>query len=64
MSNDFTRNSSNDDEKDRVNPDSYAVDPSTIPNPVLKRLIEEVRHEQQNNIGAYNRLHNRHNRGR
>ena len=31
---------------------------------VLKRLIAEVQHDSQNNISAYNRTHNRHNRGR
>jgi hypothetical protein len=33
-------------------------------NAVLRRLIEEVKYESQNNISAYNRTHNRHNRGR
>ena len=33
-------------------------------NAVLQRLIEEVKYESQNNISAYNRTHNRHNRGR
>ena len=36
----------------------------TVSNEVLKRLIEEVKFENQNNILAYNRTHNRHNRGR
>jgi hypothetical protein len=31
-------------------------------NPVLKRLIEEVKEERKGNPAAYNRLHNRHNR--
>ncbi|WP_165587208.1 YhhA family cyclophane-containing RiPP [Flavobacterium sp. MEB061] len=35
-----------------------------IPNPVLRRLIEEVKIEKNNNVTAYNRTHNRHNRGR
>ena len=35
-----------------------------VPNPVLRRLIEEVKVEKQNNVTAYNRTHNRHNRGR
>ena len=64
MSSDFINNKSNDDEKDKVSPESYAVDPSTIPNPVLQRLIQEVKHEKQNKVASYNRLHNRHNRGR
>jgi hypothetical protein len=37
---------------------------SEVSNAVLKRLIEEVKYESQNNISAYNRTHNRHNRGR
>ena len=33
--------------------------------PVLARLVEEVRNEQVNEPrGAYNRMHNRHNRSR
>jgi len=40
------------------------VDLDSLPGEVLKRLIEEVRFEAQNNITAYNRTHNRHNRGR
>lgn len=36
----------------------------SISNPLLKRLIEEVKNDQLNNITAYNRTHNRHNRGR
>lgn len=35
-----------------------------VSNAVLKRLAEEVKYENQNNILAYNRTHNRHNRGR
>ena len=44
--------------------DSICIDASEISNAVLKRLIEEVQYESQNNISAYNRSHNRHNRGR
>ena len=36
---------------------------STI-SPVLARLIEEVRNEKVESLGAYNRFHNRHNRSR
>lgn len=46
------------------NPDVIAVDAAQVPNAVLQRLIEEVRHDRQNNITAYNRMHNRHNRSR
>ena len=33
-------------------------------NPVLTRLIEEVRQEKAEGPHAYNRMHNRHNRSR
>jgi hypothetical protein len=33
-------------------------------NPVLARLIEEVRNEKAEGPHAYNRMHNRHNRSR
>jgi hypothetical protein len=46
------------------NPDAIKVDASQVPNAVLQRLIEEVRHDRQSNIAAYNRMHNRHNRSR
>ncbi|MGI8582547.1 MAG: YhhA family cyclophane-containing RiPP [Chitinophagaceae bacterium] len=35
-----------------------------ISSSVLKRLIEEVKYDSQNNISVYNRTHSRHNRGR
>ena len=34
------------------------------PNPVLARLIEEVRIENSRGPNVYNRFHNRHNRSR
>ena len=34
------------------------------PNPVLARLIEEVRIEDSRGPNVYNRFHNRHNRSR
>jgi len=40
------------------------IDPVNVDNAVLKRLIGEVRSEKENNLHAYNRSHNRHNRGR
>lgn len=40
------------------------VDIKKMPNPVLQRLLDEVKFETSNNISAYNRTHNRHNRGR
>jgi hypothetical protein len=45
-------------------PAAIAIDASKIPNAVLQRLIEEVRHDHQNHVAEYNRTHNRHNRGR
>lgn len=35
-----------------------------VSNPLLARLIEEVRNEEPEAIQAYNRTHNRHNRSR
>lgn len=43
---------------------SVNINIENVPNPVLRRLIEEVKVEKQNNVTAYNRTHNRHNRGR
>ena len=40
------------------------IDISKIASPVLARLIEEVRNEEELNAQAYNRMHNRHNRSR
>lgn len=40
------------------------VDATKIDNAVLKRLIGEIDFERRNEINAYNRTHNRHNRGR
>lgn len=40
------------------------VDTSKIPSAVLARLIEEVRAEQPSTTHVYDRVHNRHNRGR
>jgi hypothetical protein len=47
-------------------PDQNSENPGTpdFSNAVLKRLIAEVQFENANNITAYNRTHNRHNRGR
>lgn len=33
-----------------------------LPNAVLQRLIKEVAHDKKNNVLAYDRVHNRHNR--
>lgn len=40
------------------------LDAENIPSAVLRRLIEEVRSEKLEPATAYNRTHNRHNRGR
>ena len=40
------------------------LDANEVSNIVLRRLIEEVKNEKENNVTAYNRLHNRHNRSR
>lgn len=51
-------------EESVASPHALSVDASSIPNAVLRRLIEEVRHDHQNHVAEYNRTHNRHNRGR
>ena len=40
------------------------LDVSKVPSTVLARLIEEVRTEEGLSARAYDRVHNRHNRGR
>ena len=40
------------------------LDLKQISSPVLARLVEEVRQERGGGTTAYNRTHNRHNRGR
>lgn len=40
------------------------VDPAAVKSPALRRLIEEVRHGEESPATGYNRIHNRHNRGR
>ena len=42
----------------------HEINMRDISSPVLARLIEEVRNEDINNVHAYNRTHNRHNRSR
>ena len=44
--------------------DLLEVDTSKLPSAVLARLIEEVRNEEASTTRAYDRVHNRHNRGR
>ena len=48
-------------EKTNVN---LNINVSEVPNPVLKRIIEEIRYDKTYRLGAYDRTHNRHNRGR
>lgn len=40
------------------------IDAHQMPNSVLQRLMEEVKNDTANNMFAYDRAHNRHNRGR
>ena len=49
-------------------PDILTIDPATIESAVLRRLIAEVQQaaleaEEPSGLQAYNRSHNRHNRG-
>ena len=44
---------------------SLAITPSHMDNAVLRRLINEINFEKkESQVNAYNRTHNRHNRGR
>jgi hypothetical protein len=45
-------------------PELLEVDTSKISSAVLARLIEEVRNEKLSAAHVYDRVHNRHNRGR
>lgn len=47
-----------------VDSEQAILDVEEIPSAVLRRLIEEVRTEKLEPATAYNRTHNRHNRGR
>jgi hypothetical protein len=40
------------------------MDAHQAPSALLARLIQEVQHETSSTLTAYNRTHNRHNRGR
>lgn len=45
--------------------EGLTLKPQSLPSAVLERLIEEVRNEDCSpESSAYNRFHNRHNRGR
>jgi hypothetical protein len=52
------------EEKDKQGTKISEISLNEISNPVLARLIEEVRNEEIHSINAYNRMHNRHNRSR
>lgn len=52
------------EEKDKQGTKISEINLNEISNPVLARLIEEVRNEEIHSINAYNRMHNRHNRSR
>lgn len=45
-----------------VNNDHIVVEASKMPSSVLQRLMEEVKNDQANDMFAYDRAHNRHNR--
>jgi hypothetical protein len=44
-------------------PDVLALDPATVDNAVLRRLIAEIQAEGAAGARGYDRIHNRHNRG-
>ncbi|RZK44970.1 MAG: hypothetical protein EOO61_01845 [Hymenobacter sp.] len=44
--------------------ESLIMEAKKAPSALLARLIQEVKTEAQSNVLAYNRTHNRHNRGR
>lgn len=48
----------------KSNTEQIVVDTEQMPNSVLQRLMEEVKNDTANNMFAYDRAHNRHNRGR
>ena len=43
--------------------DLLEVDTSKLPSAILARLVEEVQNEETSLTRAYDRVHNRHNRG-
>jgi len=42
--------------------DNMVVEAGKVPNPVLQRLMEEVKNDKANAMHGYDRAHNRHNR--
>ena len=47
-----------------TSPDLLEVDTNKLSSVTLARLIEEVRNEETSVMHTYDRVHNRHNRGR
>lgn len=45
-------------------PATQAIAAKQVPPALLERLIREVQNDAQPGVAAYNRMHNRHNRGR
>ena len=45
-------------------PTQVIAEANQMPDTVLKRLMEEVKNDNVNQMFAYDRAHNRHNRGR
>ena len=46
----------------KTNSNTTSVNINEVPNAVLQRLIKEVEYDKKNNVLAYDRVHNRHNR--
>ncbi|WP_408941447.1 YhhA family cyclophane-containing RiPP [Hymenobacter ginsengisoli] len=49
---------------DRFADGALLIDAQQAPSALLARLIQEVQNESHSTLTAYNRTHNRHNRGR
>jgi hypothetical protein len=47
-----------------MQPDQIITNVNQMPDIVLKRLMDEVKNDNVNQMFAYDRAHNRHNRGR
>jgi len=60
----MTENEETQTGKSPSSPELLEVDTSKISSAVLARLIEEVRNEKPSTTYVYDRVHNRHNRGR
>jgi hypothetical protein len=64
MSEDFQPPVNLQQENPVTQPESLMIEPAAIDNALLSRLLAEVKAESENRLHAYNRQHNRHNRGR